>query len=217
VKLKVNVDELLNWGRFGEQMSQRTPAAIARALNAYGEGVAKGAAQRIAEKTGIDINTIAETITIKRATPDDLKWSMDASMLSPPDARWSRPWESRNEKAFEQDTLVNIITVEDDCVCEACEEAASKGPYTMAEVRDLQAKWADFVPKTLGGGVRTNLIHPNCRCTIQSWKSLRKVPVMQQGTPKPGAPPPQKFTVRQLGQLIASEIRTEIKAVKGKR
>jgi len=117
---------------------------------------------------------------------------MDASSIAPPSLDWSRPWATRDDdagNAFDQQTLVNIVTMGDEVVCEKCEEAATLSPYTLMDARQQ-------LP-----------IHPNCRCVLQTWSSFRRLPV-QFG--QPGAAPPQMMTMKQLGRAVTKELTGKI-------
>ena len=81
--------------------------------------------------------------------------------------------------------LVKIVTMEDELVCQACEDAADDSPYTLEEA---QAK----LP-----------IHPNCRCLLQPFESTRRLPV-QFG--KGEAAGVQKLTLKELGDTLAKQL-----------
>ena len=120
-----------------------------------------------------------QRVIIVRATPNSLEYDMDFSQVIAGDQSWQRPWAERDQSNFDQDTLVKIITQDDGYDCQLCKDAAADSPYTMAQILDLQSKWADYVPPTpnIHPGVITNLIHPRCRCLTQPWSSTRRLPV----------------------------------------
>jgi hypothetical protein len=210
MQFRVKADDLLRWARYLDEMPKRTRPAIARAINDYGAGVVDGTAQVIADQTGLAMHDIRSLIEIREATPDHLVWEMDASAVATPPPDWERPWEKRSSKAFEQQTLVKIVTSGDDHTCEICEEAALKSPYTMDEINQLSAKWQHWEPAAGTVGARTNLIHPNCRCSIQPWQQTRRLSVQFGGK---GAPP-ELLNARQLGRKVADEIKVTIRAIK---
>jgi hypothetical protein len=209
-RLKVNATDILRWARYLNEVPKRTRPAMARAINAYGEGVADSTAEVIAGRTGLDADEIRALIYIKEATPDNLTWEMDATAVAPPPPDWQRPWESRSDRAFQQETLVKIITSGDDHTCEICQEAAEKSPYTLEEVNQLAAKWQHWEPAAGITGERTNLIHPNCRCVIQPWRETRRVSVSFGGK----SAPPELLNSRQLGRRIADELKVSIRVIK---
>jgi hypothetical protein len=208
--IKIRAADALKWARFLDEIPKRTRPAIARAINDYGEGVADGTAAAIAEETGLDPHEVRALIDIKEATADHLVWEMDATAAAPPPQDWQRPWDTRSNKAFEQQALVNIITSGDDHTCEICEEAAEKSPYTMDEINQLAAKWKHWEPPAGVVGTRTNLLHPNCRCAVVPFRSQRRMSVTFSGK---GAPT-ELLSARQLGVRVADEMRVMIKAIK---
>jgi hypothetical protein len=203
LNVTIDTNELLKWARYMNNVPKRTGAAISRALNTVGENVLQVRINGIAEATGFEPDEIAGAIEVKKATPNDLTWSMDASKLST-DAKWSRPWQTRgdpNSDSFDDRTLVKVITSGDELVCEKCNYVADHSPYTMEEIRNMN-------PYGMGTGSGTNLVHPNCRCATQAWQATRMLPVSFSGA---GAPA-ELFTMRQLGDAIAGELKVEMKA-----
>jgi len=208
-KLKVDADDLLNWARYLEEIPKVTNAAIARGLNAYGDGVVLRAAERIADKADLQVHEVMSVIKVTRATPRRLEWAMDTSAVVAPSSDLARPWAGRDTKQFEGQTLVNITTLHDQFSCEVCEEAAAAGPYTMAQIDELAAKWKDF-PGAPGPatGFRTNLIHPNCRCVLTPFANKRRLRVSySRGVD-------DLYTAKQLGDAVAGEVRVAIRAVR---
>lgn len=65
----------------------------------------------------------------------------------------------RPEEFFQQDEMVNVVTMEDELVCPICQEASEDGPYPIEEARKM-------LP-----------LHPNCRCVVQSARRRRTLPV----------------------------------------
>jgi hypothetical protein len=208
-KVKVNATDILRWARYLNEVPKRTRPAMARAINAYGEGVVESTAEVIAGRTGLDANEIRALIEVREATPDNLTWEMDATAVAPPPPDWQRPWEKRDGKQFEEQTLVKIVTSGDDHTCEICAEAAEKSPYTLDEVNQLAAKWKHWEPPAGIGGERTNLIHPNCRCMIQPWRETRRVSVNFGGK----SAPPELLNSRQFGRRVADELKVAIKVL----
>lgn len=209
VALKIQAVNILQWSRYLNEVPKRTRPAIAKAMNEYGDGVANSAAEAIATATGLDVHEVRALIDVEEATAENLTWRMDATQAAPPPQDWTRPWDSRSGKPFEP--LVKIVTMGDHVTCEVCEEAAANSPYTMDEINNLAAKWQHWEPPAGVVGERTNLIHPNCRCAIQPWKSERKVAVSF-GTGK--AAPVELLNARQLGRKVADELRVTIRAIK---
>ena len=196
--LEVDTSELLHWARLMQNVPKRTKAAIARGLNTVGDNVVRNAVQAQSEATGLDPNELEALIVVKKATPDDLSWSMDQSaILTKTD--FSRPWDTPSDGTFDQNTLVKVITSGDELVCEKCNDVADHSPYTLEEVRALNPYGADF-------GSGTNLVHPNCRCATAPWQATRVLPVSVVGSDAP----PELFTMRELGQAVAAELQVAI-------
>ena len=143
---------------------------------------------------------------------------MDTSQVAPdPSQTWQRPWMERDQNAFDQNTLMKIITQDDGFDCQLCKDTAAGSPYTMAQIVDLQSKWADYVPPTpnIHPGVITNLIHPRCRCLSQDWNSYRRLPVtVFQGDGSISTSVSEQLTVKQLARMMHDELRIEIRALR---
>jgi|KBSMisStaDraftv2_1062788.scaffolds.fasta_scaffold00032_21 hypothetical protein len=206
---KVDAEDMLNWARYIEEIPKVTNAAIARGLNTYGDGVLERTAAKIADKADLQVHEVMATIVVTRATPRRLEWSMDASGILPPSGDWSRPWATRDQNQFDKQVLVNITTMHDRFSCEVCEQAAASGPYTMADIDTMVAKWKNFEPATgPAPGFRTNLIHPNCRCVLTPFANKRRLRVTF------GAGEQEMYTAKGLADAIAGELKVSIKAVK---
>ena len=116
---KVSSTDLLRWARYLDEVPKQTKAAVARAMNDYGRGVADAKAAAIAAELDLNAFDVRSLITVREATPGNLRWEMDATAIakrSPED--WARPWASRSNKDFEQPVLVKIVTSGDDHTCE---------------------------------------------------------------------------------------------------
>lgn len=209
MEIQFNVDDLLKWARAFDEAPKRSKAAIARALNTVGTQIERSAASAVAEQSDLDPNDVMGMINITEATPEDLAWEMDASAVALQQLEWSKPWEKSTDHSFDQETLLNIITCDDETVCEICSEAAANGPYSAEEIQNLTIKWKDYVPPNSVTGTRTNLLHPNCRCSTQPWKSYRRIPVALGSSGAATAP----MTAEQIGKAIGEELVVEMKNV----
>ena len=209
--IKIKSSDALAWAHYLGQVEDSTPKAVADAINDYGAGVADMAAEVIAGQTGLDPHEIRALIDIEEATPSKLVWRMDATAIAPPPQDWERPWNKRSDAPFSQQTLVKIESVGDHLTCEVCEEAEANSPYTMDEINEMAAKWQHWEPPAGVVGERTNLVHPNCRCTIMPWKAeQRKMSLTFGGK---GAPP-ELLNARQLGAKVADQLKVTIRALK---
>ena len=208
---KVASTDLLKWARYLDEVPRQTKAAVSRAINDYGRGVVDAKAQAMADELGLDVHDVRSLIEVREATPQNLRWEMDATKVvkrSPED--WARPWASRSDKNFQEPTLLKIVTSGDDHTCEICEEAALKSPYTVEEINQLAARWKHWEPPGGLAGARTNLLHPNCRCVTQPWQQTRRLSVTFGGK---GAPT-ELLNARQLGRRVADELKVTIRALK---
>jgi hypothetical protein len=200
--LEVDTTDLLRFIRYMDNIPKKTGAAIARGLNTVGERAVRAMIEYQAEISGLDPEVLASLIEVKKATPDDLTWEMDASKIST-QTDFSRPWDIRDasDTSFDDNTLVKVVTSGDEHVCEKCLDVADHSPWTLAEIRQMNPYGSDF-------GSGTNLVHPNCRCITQDWQATRVLPVRVSGTEAP----PELFTMRQLGRAIADEMEVVISA-----
>lgn len=219
MKLKVNANDLLKWSRYLDELPRRTKPAIARALNTFGEGVVHEIVNYIAQKNSWDPDDVRRRILVKEADPHDLSFTMDASLVVPQSQQWQRPWAERDNAEFEQNTLVKIVTQDDGYDCDVCRQIAEQGPYTMDQVVQMQAQWADYNPPTpnIHPGVITNLVHPRCRCVTQPWSSYRRLAVSIQGQSgqanTSSGPPTRLMTVKQLSKILHDDMQLEIKVL----
>lgn len=208
IGVAVEASGLLRWSRYLNEVQRATPAALARALNAYGEGVARGKAQALADKHDLSWSEVLGMIEVREATPGKLEWSMDSSAL---EGDTMRAMPKRSGKDFEAQTLVKVVNSGDGKVCPICEEAAEKSPWAIYELDEFLARHGNFAAEhpdwEQGPGERTNLLHPNCRCTTQPWASKRRVSV----TFGAKGAPPELFTARQLGERVADELKVAIR------
>jgi hypothetical protein len=213
ITVETHAEDLLRWARYIDDIPRKTKVASARALNAYGELVRTNAAKFYAEQYDLDVDEVAALIDVKEANPQDLSWSMDASRIVRTDTDYGeRNWDHRDTGAFEQQTLVKLVTMEDESVCPRCEEAAANSPYTMGEIDDMRHAWENYEPPTppAGDWEYTNTVHPRCRCVLQSWTSTRRLEVT---FGQPGAAPPELLTGRQFAKKVLEEMAVELKVI----
>jgi hypothetical protein len=200
--LEIDTNALLKFTRYMENIPRRTGAAIARGLNTVGDNMVREMIKYQADLTGLDENELAKLVEVKRASPSDLSFEMDASAISTK-TDFSRPWVKRDDSdtSFSDNTLVKVVTSGDELVCEKCNDVADHSPWTLAEIRAMNPYGTDF-------GSGTNLVHPNCRCMTQAWQATRTLPVRTAGSDAP----PELFTMKQLGKAIADEMEVILKA-----
>lgn len=198
VDITLSTDDILKWARHFEQIPQQVPVAVSNAMNYIGENLVREVADYISSTTDIDPQALIRQINVKQATPDDMTWTMDASDIAPPSLNWSNPWmRPPADNTFDGDTLVNVVTMGDEVVCEKCQDAAEAGPYQMADAMQLNP---------YGNG----LIHPNCRCMIAPFYSYRKLPVTFS---RPDAGGPQLLSLRQLSRAVKDQLKISLSTV----
>lgn len=194
VTVDINATDLLKWARHLEKVPEAMKPAIANTLNFVGNSVVDKTVQFIADNTGLDPTDIRNTMLVHQATSDDLTFQMDASQVAPPSLDWSRPWDTKDQSSFDQSDadfdqsmLVKIVTMEDDLVCQLCQDAAEDSPYTLEEAQQK-------LP-----------IHPNCRCLLQPFYSYRRLPVVFSHEDASG-PESAELTLSQLGDELARQL-----------
>ena len=213
-EIKVDAHDLLNWARYLDEIPRVTNQAIANGLNKYGEIVARRTAEEHADKGDLQASEVYNMIVIRPATARRLEWSMDASALKPPEDELVRPLPGRDLNQYRDQELVRIVMTHDARgPCEVCEEAAAMGPYTQGQIDVIAQKWKDYNPPRPVDGYRTNLLHPNCRCIVTPYANKRRLRVQFGGK----AAPAELYTAKQLGEIVAEEVKVTIKAVRKKR
>lgn len=206
IDVEIKLDDLLKWAEYADEIRASTPKSIAKALNAFGDGMKLGLIDYLAAASGLDPEQVSSVTQVDEATSGDLQYHVDASRALLTDAdEWRRPWDSRpSDSQFEQQILLNIET-QPGC-CDICEQAAEEGPYTAEQISEMAAKWKDFVPTGLSWltaltrSAVTNLLHPNCRCGTSQWRSTdRSIPVRFDGGDK-------MLTPDEIGHELAKSV-----------
>jgi hypothetical protein len=209
--IAVDFSDISRWLNELEDINRRTPGAIAKGLNTFGQSVVDEVAQYVAESTGLGDNEVAMMIQVDWATPDDLNLTIDATeaLAATQEADWSRPWDARDQKQYEKQTLLQIVTLNDGHDCPVCQAAAAASPYSAEDIQNLQAKWAHFQGSTGGPapGVRTNLIHPNCRCQVVPWQSITSM----SPTTGQSRTPPDLFNTQNMARVVMDAYKLELR------
>jgi hypothetical protein len=218
--IDLDTTDLLRWARYLESMPAKLGPALARGLNAFGDEATQAMAKNLAAKYDLEAGAVMNLLVVRRASPGHLKYEVDGSAVAKTDPRWLRPWEERDQSAFEQDSLVKVVTLGDEFDCEVCEQVAENSPWTAREIAQNQGKWTQMFDGGGGTGrhraghglvgTRTDLIHPNCRCVTRPWTSTRR---MKMTFAESGAPP-ELLTVRQFGKRVADELKIAIRVVR---
>lgn len=174
VIIELDTSDVEKWAGYFDAIAARTPYGIARGLNNYGQHIKGVVFEYLSATTGLDVEAISSVSVIHEADANHLAWEMDASRALLQDSdNWNRPWPQRpSDDEFESQILVDIVT-QPGC-CEVCSNEAAGGPYTLEQINELAAEWANFVPtglswlEALTRAPVTNMIHPNCRCTTKT-------------------------------------------------
>ena len=206
MEITVDASDLRKLARYYADMPRVTARSAATALNEVGAAILESTLRAIAERNAQDPNELRQRVIVKEADPENLVWDMDASLIVAPSVDWNRPWETRGQDACEGDTLVNIITSEDECTCQVCQDYAADNPHTLDDVLQHQAQWADYVPPTPNKcpGTITNLMHPRCRCVAQPWSNYNR----SNRTAFPAAPAvtaDRRISMRQFDRVFQRE------------
>lgn len=189
LSLHVNVDDLLTWSRYLNEVPKRNAVSIARAMNALGDGIVRNMAQDLSDQTGVGYQDAIGMFQVTEASETSLRWAVDAEQALA-EGETARPmggrnWGKRDTSNFKEGQLVNIITLGDEKVCEICERAAEEGPYELEEARAM-------LP-----------LHPNCRCVLWEARMYRRVPV--RFSSDIGARMPQQtipLTIEQIAKVL---------------
>jgi hypothetical protein len=178
--IELDTSDVAKWSGYFDAMAQQTPGAMARGLNNFGAHVKHTVLDYLSATTGLDVEAINSATVVLEASPGHLAWEMDAgrALLNDSDD-WRRGWNSRpSDDQFDSQLLVDIVT-QPGC-CDVCAREAEGGPYTIEQVNELAAEWANFVPtglswlEALTRAPVTNMIHPNCRCTTKPHESAEQ-------------------------------------------
>jgi hypothetical protein len=203
IHFSVDTKDLLRWSRYLTTIPKRTKPAIAKAMNTLGDHVVQTTALQISDKTGMTVSDVIASIVVSRASPSNLVWEMDATAVALPANPDNRNWDSRDDSIFAEGQLVKIIANDDSC--DICQQAQEDSPFTIEQVRDMQAKYANYVPSKPVEGPRTNLLHPNCRCAVEPWRATRQFPVVvTQGNT---TAPAEMMTASQLGSVVSDAMK----------
>jgi hypothetical protein len=210
-ELYIQPGDLLKWADWlgSNEMQRELDERLADALNTAGNDAMRAAAAHMADITGVDVQEIIHHIDVTEATVNDLSWVMDASSLAPPSLDWRRPWDKPSDGSFDRQALVNILTMDDDVVCETCEQVAEDGPYTLERAQELLSQSEEYLPNN--GQESRRGIHINCRCLLGPFSSLRRIPVAF-GSPTSGDI--ELLNTRQLGVLMGQSVLEAIRSKK---
>ena len=195
IGVKISTKDLLRIGQVLEVRKNRINQACARMLNDIGDKTVDEVARMVQSQTLIPAENVRSTIAVKRATPGDLSYRVDASKafagLDDRQMGAGKNFKKRPEGYFYPGELVNIVTMDDKAVCEICQEAAEHGPYSIDEAQKM-------LP-----------LHINCRCLVAAHQARRTLPVEFK---KKGKAEINKVSLNQLVARLAKESKLTIRA-----
>jgi HEAT repeat protein len=164
--LSVNIETsaLLKLAKTLSKKQAAVSVAAARALNNIGNEVVEEVIQSVMEQTGLDDAQVRKSVSVTRATRENLNFRINASkaLIEEPETRpmaGRRQFTRRPDTYFRQNELVNIVSMGDDKVCMICQDLEENSPYTIEEARA-------HIPA-----------HPHCRCLVQNARQRRDLPV----------------------------------------
>lgn len=210
-QIRIDADDLLRWARYFHELPNRSKGALARGLNAAGDLLVTEYVRLAAQDSGLDPNDLRGLVVVNQATPDDLSWTLDASSITLLGPHWERLWQGApQEQSMDQNALLKVVTAEDHTVCDVCNRIAAEGPYTVEQINQFAAQWAEYEPPHEVVGPRTNLLHPNCRCVTQPFQASRRLPVSI-GDDFSRRAPSELMTIKQLAKVVDGEVLIEMK------
>lgn len=195
IAVKVFTKDLQRIWKVLETRKTKLLGAAAKMLNNIGDKTKQEMAYMISSQTLIPAETVLNSITVKRASSGDLNYHIDATkafigMETRPMGSGSK-FKQRPEGYFHPKELVNIVSMEDDKVCEICQEAVEHGPYTIEEAQAM-------LP-----------LHPHCRCLVASSIERRTLPVEFK---KKGKAEINTVSIKQLVSKLLKESKIQLKA-----
>ena len=185
IEFLFQMEDLFHWMDFLTAARHQAKADQVDALNAAGEALIRNIAADVSQQTGLDPEKVRNLINTKPATETNPEFVIDASKVTNQAFMADRRrWPKGRTGVIRPGTLVNIITMEDDKVCQKCQDAHEEGPYDLETAKQM-------LP-----------LHPHCRCLIWTAESIKRVGVtFQKAGERPTTEP---MTMRQLAEnLIA--------------
>jgi hypothetical protein len=207
-EIQLDVDDLLRWAkRIGEEQPARTLANIAMALNQFGSGVKRELVENISSRSGIAPGQVASLLIETPATEKNTFWELDANPLLQAEGIYRggelrlpmRHWETPRPRVFYEGTLVQVMTMGDEKVCEICSRLEEEGPYTVEELK-IKAPQADFV------GGHLNAHGSTCRCQISSFFSRRRLDTTVRTLRRGELFETHRYTQKSLASFLSSTI-----------
>ena len=209
----IDASDLMKLADDWEKTIPNVNAALATALNKVGNEISDVTADYWSSVTSVPKQAVRSLFQINEARPDRLRWEMDATAAAidaPSEVVWKRLLKQRSDLASDM-TLVRILT--HPMCCDICDEIAENGPYPLSQIVKLQEDAMGKVPRDYVSklpGIRTNLLHPLCRCAVQPYNMpMRKFEMhLHPQTPRP------IMTPEDMARIISTHLGVLLKIVK---
>ena len=205
LKVAIDTSDLVEFVGQAVKVEKVTKPALITGLNVLGDQMVSVLSRNIQRTTGLGLEQVLGMIKVNRADPGDIAYEVkiDHRLLT----REARTLEGQREvREFgteQPETLVIIVSKDDELVCMECSVLAASGPMSIEIAKQ-------HIPA-----------HPNCRCVIVPYVQVRRrLPVTM--TSLSGTDPVRRasvgplpvdvdMTLRQLAQSIADRTATTIK------
>ena len=205
LKVKIDTSDLVEFVGQANKLEKVTKPALITGLNVLGDQMVSVLSRNLQRSTGLGLEQVLGMIKVDRADPGDVAYEVKINhRLLERGARTVEGQREIREFGTEQpETLVIIVSKEDELVCMECSVLAASGPMSIEIAKA-------HIPA-----------HPNCRCVIIPYVRVRRrLPVTM--TSLTGTDPVRRtsagplpvdvdMTLRQLAQSIADRTATTIK------
>ena len=205
LKVKIDTSDLVEFVGQANKLEKVTKPALISGLNVLGDQMVSVLSRNLQRSTGLGLEQVLGMIKVDRADPGDVAYEVKINhRLLERGARTVEGQREIREFGTEQpETLVIIVSKEDELVCMECSVLAASGPMSIEIAKQ-------HIPA-----------HPNCRCVIIPYVRVRRrLPVTM--TSLSGTDPVRRtsagplpvdvdMTLRQLAQSIADRTATTIK------
>ena len=206
IKIAVDTSELVEFAKKAGKVEKATKPALITGLNLLGDHLVSVLSRNLQKQSGLALEQVLGLLKVNRADPGDIAYevTINRRLLEKDVKTLEGQREVREFGTKDPDTLVIIVSKEDELVCMECEILAASGPMSIEIAKQ-------HIPA-----------HPNCRCVIVPYVQPRRRlevtmtsltgtdPVRRAGV-KPLPMPDTDVTIRQLAQSIADRTATNIR------
>ena len=202
MRLAIDTTGLKNYIKKINKAQKNVKPIMSTALNEVGDSLVGILATSMSKETGLAIEQVRGQMRVTRAKKDDLTYQIEVNnqLLEGDASALEGKRESRDFGKRKPDTLVIIVSQQDELVCADCEELAAAGPMPIETARE-------HIPK-----------HPHCRCIIMPYAPKgRRLPVTMTsltGTDpakRAGRRQDREMTLRQMAKEILDKTASKIK------